>query len=281
MAAGEFQVLAKAPSPKDADLSGLVAATSGWEGKVDGIVVGDNPYGRLGVSALVAAQRLKDEGWSVIMTIACRDRNRLALGSTALAAAAIGVDSVLCVSGDYFTFGDHRDAKPVFDFDSVQLLGMLKDMSQGRDAAGNNLGKPISFHAGAALRTTDDYHLPHIMKAKKKVAAGAEFLITLPVFSVEQVRSFLTEANNLAANIIAGVLLPFKQEIDRYTDGSIPGTIIPADLVNRWQSEDDEAFTASSIAHVKELIGRLRDSERIAGVCVSAPGREADIEQLL
>ena len=134
-----FQLIAKIVPPKSADLSSAVAAISSWTGKVDNILVADNPSGVMGVDSLMLANRLKSEGHDVILSVSCRDRNRMALGSTALGAAAAGIDSVICVSGDYFNFGDHPEAKPVYDLDSVQLISMFREMENGRDIAGNPL----------------------------------------------------------------------------------------------------------------------------------------------
>jgi 5,10-methylenetetrahydrofolate reductase len=235
----------------------------------------------MGISPLVLSERLKREGYDLIMTISCRDRNRMALGSSALGAAALSIESVLCVSGDYFNFGDHPEAKPVYDIDSVQLLQMLRDMGEARDAAGNALGNPVSFFLGAAVSAAADPLFPHLMKLRKKIAAGAEFVITLPVFSLEQFDTFLAAAKDLPVKILAGVLLPSYQEVVRYEDGSIAGTLIPETLVNRWREEGEDTFLASSAGHVRDLISTLRESGDVAGVCISASGRESEIEGLL
>ena len=116
---------------------------------MDSILVADNPSGVMGISPLVQAESLKREGHDVIMTLSCRDRNRMALGSTALGAAALSIGSILCVSGDYFNFGDHPDAKPVYDLDSVQLIGMLREMQNGSDIGGNAIAGPLDFLRGS------------------------------------------------------------------------------------------------------------------------------------
>lgn len=278
---GTFQVLARMNPPKGPDLSGTLALASTWKGKIGGILVADNPSAVMGVSQLILAYTLKTGGHDVIMTISCRDANRLALGSAALGAAAASIRSILCVSGDYFNFGDHPEAKPVYDLDSVQLIGMLREMGNGRDIAGNSLNTPVSFYLGAAVCAAADPLGPQVMKARKKVAAGADFFITLPIFTVEQLDPFLDSVKDLAVKILAGVLLPSYREIAQYREGSIPGTFIPETLVSRWRDEGEEAFQASSAAHTKQLISRLRESGKVSGVCISASGREAEIEGLL
>ncbi len=278
---GKFQTIARIVPPKGADLSSTVALASSWKGKVDSILVADNPSGLMGVSSLILAEMLKREGHDVVITLSCRDRNRMALGSTALGAAALSIGSILCVSGDYFNFGDHPEAKPVYDLDSVQLIGMLREMKNGKDIGGNALAEPLDFFLGAAVCATADPLLPQLAKVRKKTLAGAEFLVTLPIFATEQLTPFVSGAKDLPVKILAGVLLPSYQEIAQYRDGSIPGTFIPEDLVNRWRDEGQEAFASSSADYARKLISELRGSGDVAGVCVSASGRESEIAGLL
>lgn len=276
-----FQVIARLLAPKTTDVSSILTQVSEWKGKVDGILVTDNPSARMGISHLVMGEMLRREGHEVILTISCRDRNRMALGSTALGAAALSIGSIFCVSGDYLTFGDHAGAKPVYDLDSVQLLGMLREMEKGRDIEGNMLSTAPSFCLGAAVCATADPLAPQVLKARKKVAAGADFFVTLPIFMTDQLDQFLTAAKDFDVKIIAGVLLPSYEEIARYQDGSIPGTFIPESLVSLWRDQGGEAFLESSVEHVRKLISELRALETLAGVCISAPGRESELRGLL
>ncbi len=277
-----FELIAKITPPKSANLSAVVDAASSLKGKYDSLLIADNPSAVMGISALVVADRLTSEGHDVILSLSCRDRNRIALGSTILGAAAADIGSLFCVSGDYFNFGDHPEAKPVYDLDSVQLLSMIKEMENGRDMAGNPLeDKPLSFCIGAAVCPTADPLMPQLMKTRKKIAAGADFFITLPVFAMGQLDQFLEDSTTSSTKIFAGLLLPTYQQITRYEDGSIPGTFIPKDLIDQWRNAGEEAFQTASTHHVKNLISQLKDSGRFAGVCVNAPGRESDMQRLL
>jgi 5,10-methylenetetrahydrofolate reductase len=198
-----------------------------------------------------------------------------------LGAAAIGIETLLCVSGDHTTAGDHKAAKPVYDLDSVQTLSMLEDMQNGKDCGGNPLDQSPSFFKGAAVSATATPFGPQLMKTRKKIAAGAGFLITLPVFTLEQIAQFFEAASELTTPILAGVLLPSYQEITEYRAGVIPGTPIPKDLVGAWKELDEDAFRSASVDHTRDLITKLRDSGKFAGICISASNREADIQELL
>lgn len=277
---GAFQVVARLIPPRGIDFSSLLARADSWKDNVNAILVADNASARMGASSLIAAEILKREGHEVILTVSCRDRNRLDLGSTALGAGAVSVQSILCVSGDFFTFGDHRDSKPVYDLDSVQLIAMLRELENGRDIAGNPVESPPSFSLGAAVCPTADPLAPQVMKARKKVEAGADFFITLPIFSIDQLDPFLDALGPVAVKMIAGLFLPSYEEIADYRDGSIPGTFIPQELVNQWRDQGPEAFLSSSAGHVRELVSELRSSGKVAGVCISASGREAEIQDL-
>jgi 5,10-methylenetetrahydrofolate reductase len=278
---GAFQIVARVVPPRSADLTAVSAPAASWKGKVNSILVADNPSATMGVASLVVAERLVRDAHDVIMTLSCRDRNRMALGSAALGAAALNVESILCVSGDHFNFGDNAAAKPVYDLDSVQLLGMLRDIQNGSVSAGNNPAEPLSFFLGAAVRATAEHSMPHLMKARKKIAAGAEFLITLPIFTLNELEPVLSGLSGNSTKILAGVMLPSYEQILGYQDGSIPGTLIPEELVRSWKDGGEDAFLSASAAHVKKLIAELKSSGKVAGVCVSATGRESEIQGLV
>jgi 5,10-methylenetetrahydrofolate reductase len=279
---GTFQIIARVVPPRSADLTPIVEQTSSWKGKVNTILVADNPLAMMGMSSLVVADTLKREGHDVMIAMSCRDHNRIALGSTALAAAALSIWSILCVSGDYVSFGDQLEAKPVFDLDSVQLISMIREMENSSDTdEERTTGETFSFFLGAAACATADPLSAQLMKARRKIAAGADFLITLPVFTMEQLTPFLEGVKDFPVKILAGVLLPSYQQIARYVDGSIPGTFIPKDLVNIWKDAGEETFLSTSADHTRKLISELRNSGKVAGVCISASGRESEIEGLL
>lgn len=276
-----FAVAVRFNPPRGFDVAAALASAEPLKERATALVIGDNPSARLGMSALLTADRARQLGFEVILTLSCRDQNRMALASTALGAAAAGIENVLCVSGVYPNLGDHKDAKPVYDLDSVQLIGLFKEMEQGRDAAGSPLSPAPVFFLGAAVCAAADPIGPQAFKARKKVAAGAEFLITLPIFDLGQADEFFARVGDLPAKILAGLLLPSYQEILNYRDGSIPGTFIPEGLVRQWQEASQKDFLAASADRVRTLITEIRKSGRFAGVCIGASGREAEIAGLL
>ncbi|MCA1959184.1 MAG: methylenetetrahydrofolate reductase [Desulfomonile sp.] len=278
---GSFEVVGRLDPPRNGNLSQLVALAASWKGKIGSVLVTDNASARLGGSALLTAERLGREGIEPILTVSCRDGNRIALGSTVLGAVAASLRTLLCVSGDHPAFGDHQDAKPVYDMDSVQLIAMVRNMEQGRDASGNELEPLPRFCLAAAACASADPLAPQLSKARKKVRAGVDIFVTLPVFRVDQLEPFLNGLGEISVKVIAGVLLPRYEEVVSYKDGSIPGTFIPHDLVEQWRAMDPGAFSSASADHVKRLVADLRSWGKVAGVCISAPGREDEILGIL
>jgi methylenetetrahydrofolate reductase (NADPH) len=278
---GGFEILVRIAAPRSHDLASIVSSLSSWKGLAGSVLVSDNQCARMGICPLVLAERLNRDGHDVIMTMSCRDRNRIALGSFALGCAALSLNSILCVSGDHFRFGDHPEAKPVYDLDSVQLIAMLRKMEKGADIGDNQLEGSFSCCLGAAVAVAADPLEPQLNKAKKKISAGADFFVTLPIFTIDQLDPFLSGLKNASIKIIAGVLLPSYAEIARYQDGSLPGTFIPESVVRSWRDAGEIGFPSSSVEHVRKLISDLRQSGKVSGVCISASGRESEIGAVL
>jgi methylenetetrahydrofolate reductase (NADPH) len=253
----------------------------GWKTKIDAILVADNPSANFTISAAAAAGALLNAGWPTLLSLNCRDRNRIALASEALGACAVGIDGVVCVSGDSTVFGAVPEAKPVFDLDSAQLISWLKN---GRLYEAPELGGAFAFPdlcVGAAVNVNANPAAPQLMKARKKVAAGADFLVTLPVFNPGLPDAFSHEFMRKPTRIFVGVLLPTLEQVKARIAG-VPGShaCIPEDIARAWAAEPEESFSKATLDFTRNLLRSLRALSGIAGVCVSAPGREGDIPAL-
>lgn len=190
----DFVVTLELDPPRGADLGPWLDTAQALAQRVDAVVVSDNRYGIARLSALLAAARLAKRGAEVILTLACRDKNRLALTSDLLGAGAAGVANLLLVSGDFPTLGDQPGAKPVYDLDSVMALSLAGELMAGRDGAGAELAGAPSFFLGAAAAHGADPLEPHLMKLNKKLGVGAGFIITNPVNEVAVLEGFLQRA---------------------------------------------------------------------------------------
>jgi methylenetetrahydrofolate reductase (NADPH) len=193
----DFVVTAEVDPPKGTDLEAFKETAAKLSGKVDALIVSDNRNAEARMSPLAAAAAVGGNGLEVILTLTCRDRNRLALTSDLLAAASWGLQNLLLVTGDFVSLGDHPDAKPVFDLDSVQTLQLAAALAQGHDLAGGELLGAKPFFAGATVAPGSSPLGPQLMKLRKKVAAGAGFIVTRPVPALAQLRDFVGQAGTL------------------------------------------------------------------------------------
>lgn len=201
-----FVVTAELDPPRGVDLGPLMELAGRIGQKVDALVVSDNQGANLRQAPWWAAHRLAETTPAeVILTLTCRDRNRLSLGGDILAAAASGVDNLLLVSGDFVSLGDHPQAKPVYDLDSVQALMLAQGLAQGHDLNGQELAGAPEFCLGAVLAPEARPLAPQLVKLRKKRAAGAGFFITRPLSGPDALKTFLQEAGELGAPLIAGV----------------------------------------------------------------------------
>ena len=181
---GKFVVTTEIGPPKGADISETIHHMDLLKDKVDAINVTDHQSSVMRFPSLGGCLLVKELGGEPILQMTCRDRNRMALQADLLFAYSRGISNVLCLTGDSIDVGDHKEAKPVFDLDSVQLLEMIRTLESGTDMAGNDLKGAPKFCAGASVHPEADYIAPQLVKLDKKVAAGAQFLQTQGIFDL-------------------------------------------------------------------------------------------------
>ena len=246
--AGRFVLTAEVCPPKGCDCSDFLAKSRALAGMVDAINVTDNQGATMRISPLAAAALLEREGIESIFQLTCRDRNRLALQSELLGAAAMGIGNVLALTGDHISFGDHRAGKPVFDLDSVQLLQTIKGLNEGQDMAGKGLNCPPAFFVGAAAAPEAEPFPLAFYKLEKKAAAGARFFQTQAVFDPERLRLFCDAVRPLNVRVIAGILLLKSAAMARFVTANIPGLKVPAPLIEEMAQAADPVATGVDIA---------------------------------
>jgi 5,10-methylenetetrahydrofolate reductase len=250
--------------------------------KVQAVVVSDNPQAHLHMAPMGFCRYLLDQGLEPVMTVTCRDRNRLALQSDLLAAAGLGLQNILAVTGDYITWGDHPEAKPVYDLDSLQLIKTLSLLNQNQDLTGQTLGgSPPALTIGAAARITGNPMLPQVLKFRKKEQAGAHFFMTHPVFELAGVEDFFSLVPEPKIPILASVCLLHEKQIREYTPGKYPGLDIPQPFVEKFQSLNAEEVRSGLMAHLAQLIETIKKDGRFRGVHLMLNGEEERIGELV
>ena len=274
---GEFVVTAEVCPPKGSDCAEFLEKADSLRGYVDSINVTDNQGANMRISPLAAAALMVRSGIEPVFQITCRDRNRMALQSDLLGAAALGVVNVLALTGDHISFGDHRQAKPVFDLDSVQLLDAISGLSAGRDMSGNPLhGAPLFYPGAAAAPEAEPFPLT-LFKLEKKVKAGARFFQTQAIFTPEKLRTFRNAISHLNVKIIAGVLLLKSAGMARYVNAHIPGLSVPEGIIEELESAPSPKDKGVEIA--RRLIGEIRPF--CDGIHIMAMGREDLIPEII
>ena len=264
--AGRFVVTGEVSPPKGTDVAGMLSEARGLAGWVDAVNVTDNQSAVMRLSSLAAAAELKEAGITPVYQLTCRDRNRLALQSDLLGAAAFGIENVLLLTGDYVNKGDHPDAKPVFDFDSVQLIGCARDLVKGRDMAGNTLQGRPDFCLGAVVSPGTEPVEAQIIKLAKKVKAGASFIQTQAVYDGAELARFLAMVKDYGAQVpvIAGIVMLKSAAQARYMNRNVPGVKVPESLIQELEATPKDKLEETSVRITVRLIEELRP--HVAGI---------------
>lgn len=256
LTAGEFVITAEIAPPKGIDIAAVLGEARLLSG-LAAINVTDNQGANMRLSALAMAALLQREGLEPVLQMTCRDRNRMALQSDLLGAAALGVKNLLLLSGDHARFGDHPEARSVFDLDSVQLLGVVADLAQGRDMAGKPLRESPEFFPGAAVAPEAEPFELMFQKAAKKAAAGARFFQTQAVFDAGRLVSFMDSAQALEVPVLCGILLLKNAAMARFLNHNIPGVRVPTALIDRLETARSPLEEGVAIA--REMVMAARD----------------------
>jgi methylenetetrahydrofolate reductase (NADPH) len=269
--AGEFVVTAELQSTDSADPDSVRELGELLRGKADAVNVTDNSSAHTHISALAAAHLLTDAGIEPIMQFVCRDRNRLALQADLLGAAALGVRNILCMTGDDVSVGDHPEAKPLYDIDSIHLLRIARIMrDEGMYLSGRPLSRPPSFLIGAV----ENPFAPPLdfrpMRLGKKIEAGAEFVQTQICFNLEKMRLFMARSGELGLLervwVLAGVFVPRSARAVRYLRDQVPGIDVPDAVIARIDAVASERQRAEGIRMAVETVEQVRQIPGVSGV---------------
>lgn len=227
----KFVVTGEIGPPKGVDLEKCLQDADHLRGKVAAINVTDLQSAVMRVGSLAVCAKLVERGLEPIYQLTCRDRNRLALQSDLLSAWALGIRNVLCLSGDHPTLGDHMDAKPVFDLDSVQLLKVAAALNNGKDMADHDLeGKPNLF-AGAVVNPGTDALDLQLIKMEKKIEAGAKFFQTQAIYEPEKFEGFMNRIQKYKVPILAGVVVLKSAGMAKFMNANVAGITVPESMI--------------------------------------------------
>jgi len=245
LARGEFAVTCELTPPCGIDLAFIQKCAAQLKDKVDAINVDDGPRANARMSGWAICKILVDMGLEPVFEMTLRDRNRIALQGDLLGASVMGIQNVLCLTGDHPSRGDHPQAKKVFDLDSVQWIATVKKIRDDRSLANGKKvsGSPYFFIGGTANPFVESLEL-HVMRLKKKIAAGADFIQTQPVLDVDRFRQWLNlvieQGLTDQCPIIAGVIALKSAGFARYLRNQVPGMMIPESIIDRLDAVGEE-----------------------------------------
>ncbi len=283
---GEIAVTAEIGPPRGADPDAIRRKTAPLRGWVDAVNITDNQSAFVRLSNWAGSLLALAAGVEPVMQLTCRDRNRIALQSDLLSAAALGVPNVLLMTGDHPRFGDHPEAKPVFDIDSVQLLWTARTMrDEGRLMSGRRLDPPPQWLIGAVENPAAPPARFRAARLGKKVEAGAEFVQTQFVFDVAAFAQWMTEVRDLGLDqrcrVLAGVGPIRSLRALEHMSANVPGVHVPDEIARRLRRVPADQVADEGLRICVEIILQVLQVPGVRGIHVMAPGFEQGIPEIL
>ena len=278
---GQFVVTAEVGPPKGIHVDHLVAEAKEYLSGITAVNVTDNQSSVMRMGSLPACVALKNAGLTPILQLTCRDRNRIALQSELLGAAMLGIENILCLTGDHTKMGDHPGAKPVFDLDSVSLLHTACQLEKGVDLGGQQLvGEPPKFAKGAVVSPCSDSVDAQLAKMERKVMAGAEYFQTQAVFDSEKFISFMEKAKEFGKPVQLGVIIPKSAGMAKFMNKNVAGVHVPQWMIDELAADKEKAKAGiTGVELAAKVIKECRPY--CQGLHIMALGWEAKVPELL
>jgi methylenetetrahydrofolate reductase (NADPH) len=284
---GKFAVTAEIGPPKNADPEVIRRKARIMKGCIDAFNVTDGQTAVVRMASWAACLIGREEGIDPIVQMTCRDRNRIALQMDILGIAALGINNVLCLTGDYVTMGNHPSAKPVYDLDSIQLIKIIKGMRDDkRFQNGEKIDVEPRLYIGAVSNPFGGYPLwVDVIRLEKKVEAGADFIQTQCVFNLEKFEEWMKLVRQKKLHerihILAGVTPLKSYRMAKYMSENVPGIEIPERILNRMSNVPKEQASEEGINICVEIIEKLKETEGVHGIHIMAIGWEEVVPELV
>ena len=278
---GQFVVTAEVGPPKGCHMEHVVEEAKEYLSGITAVNITDNQSSVMRMGSFPACVMLKNAGLTPILQLTCRDRNRIALQSELLGAAALGIENILCLTGDHTKMGDHPGAKPVFDLDSVSLLHTVCQLEKGLDLAGNPLvGEPPKFAKGAVVSPCSDSIDAQLAKMERKVMAGAEYFQTQAVFDSEKFIAFAEKAKQFGKPVQLGVIIPKSAAMAKFMNNNVAGVHVPQWMIDELAADKERAKAGiTGVELAAKVIKECRPY--CQGLHIMALGWEAKVPALL
>jgi methylenetetrahydrofolate reductase (NADPH) len=281
-----FAVTGELGPPQSADAGVIRKKAKILKGHVDACNITDGQTAVVRMSSWAACVVGKEEGLDPIVQMTCRDRNRIALQMDVLGIAALGMNSMLCLTGDHQRFGNHPTAKGVYDLDSIQLVRMVKDMrDEKKFLCGEKMAVEPRLFIGAVENPFADPFEFRAMRLAKKVAAGADFIQTQIIYNVDKFAGWMKMIRDMGLHekvkILAGVAPIKSVGAARYMKTRVPGMDVPDGVVARLQGVPKEQVSKEGIKLCVDIINQVREIEGVAGIHLMAIEWEEVVPEIL
>ena len=272
---GQFAVTGELGPPRSADAEVIRKKAKILKGHVDAFNITDGQTAVVRMASWAAAIIGKEEGLEPIVQMTCRDRNRIALQMDVLGIAALGINNMLCLTGDHQKFGNHPAARGVYDLDSIQLVRMVKDMrDEKKFQCGDEMAVEPRLFIGAAENPFADPFEFRVTRLAKKVEAGADFIQTQIIYNVDKFAEWMKGVRDRGLHervkILAGVAPIKSMGAARYMKTRVPGMDVPDSVIERLQGITKEQVSREGIKLCVDIINQVRQIEGVAGIHLMA-----------
>ena len=283
---GGFAVTGELGPPKGSDVEAVRRKADHLKGAVDAVNVTDNQTAVVRMSSIATCAILRELDIEPVMQMVCRDRNRIALQSDILGAYGLGIRNILCLSGDHQRFGNHPEAKNVFDLDSIQLIQAVRNMrDEEKFICGDEVeGAPLMFIGAAASPFSDPFEF-RVRRLAKKVAAGAQFIQTQCIYDLNKFRKWMELVRDAGlhekTHILAGITPLKSVGMARYMKNNVAGVDVPDELIERLRSPGKSKAAEEGISIAVETIQAMREIEGVHGVHLMAIEWEEKVPEIV
>lgn len=274
---GTFAVTVEYNPPKGTNISAVLENAKQLVGRVHGVNITDNTAAVVRAGSLPVCRLLYELGHDPVMQLTCRDRNRIAMQSDLMGAHMLGIRNILCLTGDYPTVGDHKEAKPVYDLDSVQVMQLVQGLNNGKDMMGNKLDGSTAFTIGAAVTPEADLIGPVLAKFEVKVKAGAQFFQTQAVYNPEIFASFMKQVRPFNVKVLAGILVLRNHKMAEFMNANIPGMAVPKEMIDELKAAGDRAEDVGVDIAVRSIKAVRPHCDGVHLMAIKATHRLAEI----
>ncbi len=278
---GKFVVTAEVGPPKGTDIKEMIHHIELLKGKVDALNVTDNQSAVMRICSMAVCRVCLDHGVEPILQMTCRDRNRIGLQSDLLGANILNIRNVLCMTGDHVLAGDHKQAKPVYDLESVQLLKAVDSLNNGKDMSGNELKGSTDFFQGAVVTPEANPLEPQLIKFEKKVRAGAKFFQSQAIYDINKFKEFMKYARRFPVKMLAGIVVLKSAGMANFINNNVPGIRVPQELIDELKAAGKEKALDTGLNIAARHIKQLKEDNICDGVHIMAIGMEDKVPMIM